>query len=266
MSTKTFKLKVLAAATIAAFGVALTMPAAYAQDGPRGQGGPTGTQGHKGSGAPTQDVGGRGPGQGQGGPSADSDAKGPRFGGDGSQPAPGTQGGRPVWAQEGVPSDTELGRLNVVRAPSHVIDRSLANALEAMNPNFYNQVLLIAASDKSDAEKLVDLQTLVKLSFTDTTYTRIDSPLENLGLYRDLLDNGEIVASTVTYANLTPAQTVFLASVFVGSASDKTIAVSTSTVDSITKILGVTLPAGVTSEDVAVAAEAVRVAILEAHG
>src|SRR5512135_3649841 len=118
--------------------------AAHAQDGtPKGAGGPTGEHGQRGGGAPS-DVGGRG--QGQGGPSGDSDAKGPKYGGEGSKPTEGTQGGKPVWAQEGIPSDLELGRLSVVRAPSHVIDKSLASALTALQPAFYDQVVAIANS------------------------------------------------------------------------------------------------------------------------
>ena len=123
------------------------IPAQAQDDGvPKGQGGPTGEHGQRGSKTPSE-VGGRG--QGQGGPSGDSDAKGPRYGGEGSKPAAGTQGGKPVWAQEGVPSDLELGRLSVVRAPSHVIDQSLASALAALQPAFYDQVVAIANNARS---------------------------------------------------------------------------------------------------------------------
>jgi hypothetical protein len=36
-------------------------------------------------------------------------------------------GGRPVWADDGIP-EVELGRLNVARSPSHVLDKALAEA------------------------------------------------------------------------------------------------------------------------------------------
>ncbi len=36
-------------------------------------------------------------------------------------------GGRPIWAQEGIP-EVELGRLNVARVPSHVLQRALEKA------------------------------------------------------------------------------------------------------------------------------------------
>lgn len=58
-----------------------------------------------------------------GGPSADSDGKGPR-----NQPGSGTRG-KPTWAQEGIP-EVELGRLNVARSPSNVLDRQLAEVLK----------------------------------------------------------------------------------------------------------------------------------------
>jgi hypothetical protein len=279
MSTKTYDLRPIVIVTAAAFGLAISasndlttwtgslspISFAQAQDGPKGAGGPTGDHGKKGTGG-SSDVGGRG--SGQGGPSADSDAKGPKYGGAGSKPVPGTQGGKPVWAQEGVPSDLELGRLSVVRAPGQVIDRQTAEALSTLQPAFYNQVIAIADNATLTLEqKVAALQALVKLSFTDTTLVRIDSPLQNLGLYKDLMVDGKIVASTATYDTTSSAtRALLLAAVFIGSASDKTITVSTATVDAINKIMALTLPTGLSATDVAGVAEAVRVAIAEAHG
>jgi hypothetical protein len=278
MSAKLHNLRPIALATVAAFGLAIAVTSvtpgwlgpissAQAQDDgvPKGQGGPTGEHGQRGSKTPS-DVGGRG--QGQGGPSGDSDAKGPRYGGEGSKPAAGTQGGKPVWAQEGVPSDLELGRLSVVRAPSHVIDQSLASALAALQPAFYDQVVAIANNTSlSEADKIAALQALVKDNFDSTTVVRIDSPLENLGLYKDLITDGKIVATAATYDTTGSVnEAVLLAAVFIGSASDKTIPVSTATVDAVTTIMQLTLPAGVTSDAIASYAEAVRQAIADAHG
>jgi len=279
MSSNLQNLRPIVIATAAALGLAVSAAGvapkwltpiapigiAHAQDGtPKGAGGPTGEHGQRGGKAPT-DVGGKG--QGQGGPSGDSDAKGPKYGGSGSAPVPGTQGGKPAWAQEGIPSDLELGRLNVVRAPAHVIDQSLASALAALQPAFYDQVVAIANSSLSEADKIAALQKLVKDNFDSTTVVRIDSPLENLGLYKDLVTDGKIIATAVTYdttSNVNAA--VLLAAVFVGSASDKTIAVSIATVEAITKILQLTLPSGVSADAIATYAEAVRQAIAEAHG
>lgn len=280
MTAKSYNLRPVVLATAAAFGLAIgtsndmttwagslsPISIAQAEDGPKGPGGPTGDHGKKGAGGGSGDVGGRG--SGQGGPSADSDAKGPRYGGAGSKPVPGTQGGKPVWAQEGVPSDLELGRLSVVRAPGQVIDRQTAEALSTLQPAFYNQVIAIADNATLTLEqKVAALQALVKLSFTDTTLVRIDSPLQNLGLYKDLMIDGKIVATTATYDTTSSAtRALLLAAVFIGSASDKTITVSTATVDAINKIMALTLPTGLSATDVAGVAEAVRVAIAEAHG
>jgi len=280
MSTKIHTLRPIVIVTAAAFGIALgtsnvaptwlssfaPISVAHADEGPKGAGGPTGEHGKKGTGGPSSDVGGSG--KGQGGPSGDSDAKGPRFGGTGSKPTPGTTGGKPVWAQEGLPSDLELGRLSVVRAPAHVVDRSLAEALATLQPAFYNQVIAIADNPALTLEqKVAALQAVVKLSFTDATLVRIDSPLQNLGLYKDLLVDGKIVATTATYdATSSATRALLLAAVFVGSASDKTVPVSTATVDAINKIMVLALPVGVSATDVAAVAEAVRQAIAEAHG
>ena len=280
MKANVHNLRPIVIATAAALGLAVytagvtpkflqslsPIAAVHAQDGtPKGAGGPTGEHGQRGGGAPS-DAGGSG--QGQGGPSSDSDAKGPKYGGEGSKPAAGTQGGKPVWAQEGIPSDLELGRLSVVRAPAHVIDQSLATALAELKPAFYDAVVAIANTPSlSTEQKLTALQTLIKDNFESTTLVRIDSPLENLGLYKDLLTDAKIVASAATYdtsSNLNAE--LLLAAVFVGSASDKTIPVSTATVDAINKILQLTLPSGITSEQLGIAAEAVRQAIAEAHG
>lgn len=283
MNTKIHNLSKISIATAAALGLAAaiggTAPtwlasvapisSVYAQDGtPKGAGGPSGdrgSRGARGSGAGS-DAGSSG--SGQGGPSADSDAKGPRFGGSGAKPESGTQGGKPVWASEGIPSDLELGRLSVVRAPAHVLDRSLAEALSTLQPSFYNQVIAIADNaGLTMDQKVAALQTLVKLSFTDTTVVRVDSPLQNLGLYKDLLIDGKIVAPAATYdATSSATRALLLAAVFIGSASDKTVPVSTATVDALNKIMSLTLPVGVSATDLGAVAEAVRVAIAEAHG
>ena len=186
-------------------------------------------------------------GQGQGGPSSDSDAKGPRYGGGGAAPAPGSRGGKPVWAQEGVPSDLELGRLNVVRAPTHVIDRALNEALLNLDPSLYS---------------LPDLNAVL-LAILNGTYPRIDSPLENLGLYRDLLSDGAI--GDGTKITVTDDNFMLLAAIFLGSASDKVLEVSEGTVDAVDKILGLELPSSVSVTDLADAADQVRLAILKAH-
>lgn len=228
------------------------IPAAHAED----DGGPSGTGkgpnpdrggGHGGSGGPGEPSGVP-KGQGQGGPGPDSDAKGPRFGGgEGSQKPGGDQGGKPVWAQEGIP-EVELGRLNIVRSPSHVIDQAVAEAIKNFTPS------MVAFYDMT-AEAAANL-----LTTAYDTVVRIDSPLENIGLYRDLLTKG-----STGLPGVTGASTLDLAAILLGSASDKTITVTTDTVTAINTILGITM----SDADVAIVAEKaeiVRSAILTGHG
>ena len=277
MKTITFKVRATAIAGAAALGIVAGMSgnapelsagwslvaSAQAAEGgtAKGAGGPTGDQGKKGSAS--------GSGQGQGGPSADSDAKGPKFGGSGSKPAPGTQGGAPVWAKEGVPSDLELGRLSVVRAPAQVLERQLAEAQATMTLPFYNKVIEIANNAAlTPAQKLEALKALVKESFVDgTIFVRVDSPLQNLALYKDVFVDGIIKATTGTLTATSYNAALMMMAVFIGSASDKTITITQATVDAINKIMLLTPAAGApTAADVSNWAEEVRKAIADAHG
>lgn len=187
--------------------------------------------------------GGKGPqaggGKGQHGPSADSEGRGPRAGQTGS-----TRTGRPVWAKEGIP-EVEIGRLNVSRAPAHVLDRAHAEALASMTPEmaaFYNQPLsqiVAALKDNFDAQ------------------TYIDSPLQNLSLLKDAL-NGTVALPGVTNDRET------LMAVFLGVASDKTVPVTSDTVVAVTTILG-TPVTGTAADKLATDAESVRDAIAIGH-
>jgi len=189
-------------------------------------------------------------GGGQGAPGEDSDAKGPHYsGGQGDA----EHGGKPAWAQEGVPSDVELGRLNVARSPSKVLDRSLAEALATLqtSPELYQLPTLDAVIAAIRSGTLPD----------GTEIVRIDSPLENLALYKAVLTDGQIVmpdGSTLT-TNLSSDE---LAAIFLGGASDKTVEVTDKTVEAIGTILDVTVsdPAAL-AED----ADAVRQAVYDEH-
>ncbi|MCW5859887.1 MAG: hypothetical protein KIS63_16435 [Caldilineales bacterium] len=213
-----------------------------------------GSGGHSGQGGPPAGKGGGstagGPkGSGQGGPSADSDAKGPKYMGGERRPEPGSRGGKPVWAQEGIP-EVELGRLNVARAPAHVIEKAFYEALANFDPT------KSAALYSMTAEQFA---AYVQANYA--TVVRIDSPLENLGLFQDIRADGQTQLPGVT-----PASSLDLAAIFLGSASDKTIPITTDTVKAINTILK--LPALSDAEVAAIAtkAEAVRLAILAGHG
>lgn len=193
-----------------------------------------------GSGASGEHGGGAG-GQGQGGPGADSEGKGPRAG------APtGSRGTKPVWAQEGIP-EVELGRLNVARSPSHVLQRAYEEALATISPemvSFYNLSLD---------------QAIEQLSLNFDSVARIDSPLQNLALLKDTL-NGSAALSSAGVTN----DPRTLEAVFLGTASDKTVPITRDTVIAVTAILG-TPVTGAEADRLAAQAEAVRIAVLAGH-
>ncbi|MCL7466836.1 hypothetical protein [Phaeovulum sp. NW3] len=218
--------------------------AAFAQGQGQGQG--QGGQGEHGGGQGGQGSqsgqGNQGQGAGQGGPDSSSDGKGPQAGG----PADSSGGGKPIWAQEGIP-EVELGRLSVARSPDQVLDRALNEALSTVNADivaFYNLSL-------DDA--------LTKLSTDWDNVTIYDSPLQSLALLKDVLADGATSLPGVT----NDADT--LAAMFLGIASDKNLPVSTETVIAITTILGYPVT-GTDAEDLAADAEAIRSAVLEGHG
>lgn len=197
-------------------------------DGGHDEGGHEGGSGHGGSGGSGHGGSGQGAGQGS--------CKG--SGG-------GNAGGRPPWAQEGI-HEVELGCLSVVRSPDRVLDRALAEALASFTPamaEFYSQPL---------DEVILSLST----EFESQSY--IDSPLQNLALFKGVLDG----STSLPGVSASPGT---LAAVFLGTASDKSIPISTDTVRAVTTILGVPLSEG-NAATLAAQAEAVRIAILAGHG
>jgi hypothetical protein len=216
--------------------------------GPENSKGNQGGQGQGSQGAQAGQDNQGGQGTGQGGPDPSSDAKGPQAGGPSDT---GSTGGKPVWAQEGIP-EVELGRLSVARSPDQVFDRAYAEALATMTPEmiaFYNiagtdgwVALLDAISNDWDA-----------ISF-------IDSPLQNLALMEEALDGN----SALSGVGVTTDNDMLLA-IFLGIASDKTIPISSDTVVAVTTILGEPVT-GDDAASLATAAEAVRIAVVAGHG
>lgn len=245
-----------------------TTMAFAAEDGTGGQGSPQGNQGGQGQGSQGSQSGQDnqgGQGAGQGGPDEGSDSKGPQAGGPADT---GSGGGKPVWAQEGIP-EVELGRLSVARSPEHVLARALDEAVATMTDpivDFYNMSL----------DDIIE-----EFSLNWDNVTMYDSPLQNLALFQDILEDGDSQLESTSYGNVidtgTSAYTdpvdgliqisndVKLAAVFLGVASDKTITVSEDTVEAMLTILGVSLPSGVSAEDFADMAEAVRLAVYTGH-
>jgi hypothetical protein len=206
---------------------------AYAQSqgnqGDQGQGGQAG-QGNQG-----------GQGQGQGGPSSDSDGKGPQAG----APSDNMGGGKPAWAQEGLP-EVELGRLSVARSPDKVLDRALAEALATFTP------------EMAEFYELSVAEMIEELSLNWDSISIYDSPLQNLALMKDILVDGETQLD-VDNSNDT------LMAVFLAVASDKTIPISTNTVIAVTTIFGYPIT-GDAAADLAATAEDLRIAVLAGHG
>lgn len=238
----------LGVAAVALLGsVALVVPAglgtfssaAWAEGEGTGKGGSDG-QGNKGDGQKGQDNAGQG--QGQGGPGEDSDGKGPQAGGPSDN-----SGGKPVWAQEGIP-EVELGRLSVARSPDKVLDQALAEAVASLTPE------MIAYYNLSYDQVIAELS----LNFDNVTF--IDSPLQNLALLSDLLEGGTALSGAGVTTNDT-----LLAAMLLGTASDKTLPISTETVIAVTTILGTPIT-GTAAEELAGLAEDVRIAILAGHG
>lgn len=245
---------------------------AYAEEdgGAKGAQGPRDGMGHKGQGGPAQGVGGAG--KGQGGPSGDSDAKGPRYGGEGSKPTPGTSGGRPAWASQEL---TDIGRLNVARAPAQVLDRSLLNAVAELKAadGTYNVAFLDAALNilKTSADPVADLKALLANPAT----VRIDSPLANLAFYKSILTTGAIVDGDGNVVwSVAPADRELAAAIFIAQAADKTKPVTTSVVHAVDVIFefpsevgstATTNPDETQDASLAATAETVRTAVYEVH-
>lgn len=214
-----------------------------------GSGGPENSQGNQGGqgqgsqGAQSGQDNRGGDGAGQGGPDPDSDSKGPQAGGPADT---GSSGGKPVWAQEGIP-EVELGRLSVARSPDQVLDRAYAEAIAtiAADPT------IAAFYELSLAEMIETLS----LEWDETTI--VDSPLQNLALMQDVLDG-------TNDTGLDNDNDTLLA-VFLGVASDKAVSISTETVIAVTTILGDPIT-GDDAAALAADAEAIRIAVLAGHG
>jgi hypothetical protein len=218
-------------------------PAAWAEDDGDGdgQGGKPADKGNQGEGQKGQENAGQG--KGQGGPGEDSDGKGPQAGG----PADANGGGKPAWAQEGIP-EVELGRLNVARSPDKVLNQALDEAVASLTPE------MVAYYNLSLDEAIFELST------NFDTITFIDSPLQNLALLENVLSGGTAMED----AGITTGDSV-LAAMLLGAASDKTVPISTNTAIAITTILGTPISLEA-AEDLAERAESIRIAILAGHG
>ncbi|HET8996601.1 MAG TPA: hypothetical protein VFN42_08030 [Acetobacteraceae bacterium] len=227
--------------------------AAGGTGGPSGgaSGGAAASRGHHG------ESGGEASGEG-----SSEESKGPHYGGGASarKPEGGSTGGRPNWASEGIP-ETELGRLNVARAPASVLDHAFSE-VTANWPTTRNTVITLNDGQQLTVAQLYSKPAVEFARIVQNNYqaiVRIDSPLENLSLLKDVVTNHRTVLSGVT-----PASSTDLAAIFLGSASDKTIPITTDTVTALYTILGMQVPQDAAT--LATEADAVRSGISIGHG
>ena len=179
---------------------------------------------------------------GQGGQGGGGEGGGGQGGGSAS-----SGGGRPAWAQEGLPQ-VELGRLNVGRSPERVIDRAFDEALSG----FTEDVAVFYRLDLAQMEEM--------LSTRWEDVNLIDSPLQNLALFRDALDGTSILRD----AGINTDTDTLLAA-FLGTASDKEIPITQATVQAVSILMG--RPMNPTeAATLAAKAERIRKAILAGHG
>lgn len=252
--TSAVALSLMIAAGVATAVTAVTPTPVFADDS--GDGGANGNpgnggQGHGGQGNGGQANGGQGNGgQGNGGQPpgtgpepGESDGRGPHYG----QPV-GNTGGKPVWAQEGIP-EVELGRLNVARAPVRVLLQAYDEALSSLTDE-------MAVVYNMSVDELVELFTY---HWDDVQI--IDSPLQNLALLQDALDGTSVLNDSPLIDN----DVETLMALFLGLASDKTVEISRETVIAVATILGYTLDPSMVTQ-LAQDAEAIREAVLIGHG
>ena len=156
-------------------------------------------------------------------------------------------GGKP-WAREGIP-DVELGRLNVARAPAHVLARAEQEALATQSADI--AALYNLSADQAAA--------LLQTRFAEVE--RFDSPLQNLALYKDIMTFG-----TTQLAGVEAASQLDLAAIFLGSAADKNVSITADTVSAVNRILGLMEMEAADRATLAQKANLVREGILAGHG
>jgi hypothetical protein len=224
IGTSAIALAAFLAMPIAANSAALTDYLILASDDGGGQGGQGTGQGGQGSGK------GQGSGQGSG------------QGGNNSGNQKGSKGqdgmaNRPNWAGQEL---ADIGRLNVIKSPLSVLQRSIDNAEE------YDSAIY-SLSVQDFISKLTSLDQI------------IDSPLTNVAVLREYWSEG-----TVALNDVTPASFVDFSAIVIGIAVDKTTEVTPDIVSALATIVGIELTDKQIS-DIATAADAVRDKVVEVH-
>ena len=234
----------------------LVVQPAFAQEGAgtqtqQGPGGGGGGQGPGGGGGEHEDSGEHEDGEdheeGKGGKAGDIPIGGQGTGAGRGGGGQGSDGGQPAWAQEGIP-EIELGRLNVIRSPDRVLDRALAEVIATFEPAMEQYYEMTAAEFADQAESNWDSIAIV------------DSPLQNLALLRELWTTKD-----TSLPGVEPVNIAELSAIFLGLASDKTVAITDDTVRALAIIMGVSMFDS-TISNIADRAEEVRLGVLAGHG
>ncbi len=137
-----------------------------------------------------------------------------------------------------LPTEVELGRLSVGRSPTRVLSAQYEEALNTINS---------ATSVDGVASIALDAAGRIVVTLADGTIKTIDSPLENLALYVELLNTGTLSGVTVTLPSslsfltdgtLTTQDLQIAASLF-AAASDKTVTVTVDSIEYMNSILSI---------------------------
>lgn len=238
MKTFQFKPTIVSAMAVVAM---LALPlASFAQSKGGEKGGSSATSGTEGSHGGAGSAGAKGAAGAAGG-AGKSGAGGAGGGGTGA----GGRGGKPPWSAGALGEEVELGRLNAARAPAKSLDQAATKAADALDPTFFSGglpgVLANIAAGKTATG---------------------DSPREALGLYRDVMVGGGKVA-----AKAPGVSTQVLAATFLGAAAgteEESPPITAAMVDGLNTVMGITLPPGMTSAQLAADAESVRTAMVAA--
>ena len=130
------------------------------------------------------------------------------------------------------PIEVELGRLSVGRSPTRVLAAQYEEAINSIN---------------TSTSVSLDASGRIVLTLADGTLKTIDSPLENLALYVELLNTGTLGGldasklgdlSYLVDGTLT-AKDLQMAASFFAAASDKTIPVTIDSIEYMNSILGI---------------------------
>lgn len=182
------------------------------------------------------------------------------------------------WAHDGISialdgETVELGRLNAGRAPAKVLDQQLWELIKTFKDS--NVPAVYTDPTVTSAATLISY-----IGDLKERLVKIDSPLTNLALYKEMLINGKTSTSTftrkedgietpysLTQINLSSSamDSYVLAAFFLASAAEKESEISLNTVKASNLILGIKNIDDTIAQQIADDANAIRKAMLTNH-